>query len=184
MTLGEKIYTLRKQKGFTQEKIAELVGVSRQAIYKWENDIVQPSSENLVALSNVLGVSTFELCSSIYSSTEKTSINQESILIIDEKVDSEVVIAKQEEDKDKFGRHGVKIAIILGILLLISISVTTCMGFIIYVPQEGDLMEINYSVERISFIVSAIISIVLVVIDGIIIWIVARNKKKQRNRTD
>lgn len=37
MTLGEKLKMYRKQKGVSQEKIAELVGVSRQAVTKWES---------------------------------------------------------------------------------------------------------------------------------------------------
>jgi len=36
MTFGEKIYTLRKEKGLTQEKLAEQIEVSRQAVSRWE----------------------------------------------------------------------------------------------------------------------------------------------------
>ena len=38
MSLGEKIFKLRKEKGLSQEALAEQVGTTRQAISKWEND--------------------------------------------------------------------------------------------------------------------------------------------------
>jgi transcriptional regulator with XRE-family HTH domain len=38
MNLGEKIYKLRKEKGLSQEALAEFVGTTRQAISKWENN--------------------------------------------------------------------------------------------------------------------------------------------------
>lgn len=41
MNLSIKIYELRKAKGMSQEKLAELVGVSRQSISKWESGVSQ-----------------------------------------------------------------------------------------------------------------------------------------------
>lgn len=57
MKLGEKIYKLRKEKGLSQEALAELVGTSRQAISKWENDQGYPETEKLLLLSNIFEVS-------------------------------------------------------------------------------------------------------------------------------
>ena len=48
MTLEEKIRNCRKQEGISQEKMAELIGVSRQAITKWENGTGTPDIANLV----------------------------------------------------------------------------------------------------------------------------------------
>lgn len=61
MTLGEKLKMYRKQKGVSQEKIAELVGVSRQAVTKWESGQTAPSTENLMALASIYGISLDEL---------------------------------------------------------------------------------------------------------------------------
>ncbi|MBQ5322541.1 MAG: helix-turn-helix transcriptional regulator, partial [Oscillospiraceae bacterium] len=47
MTLGEKISDLRKRKGISQEKLAELLDVSRQAVTKWESGKGNPDTENL-----------------------------------------------------------------------------------------------------------------------------------------
>lgn len=57
MKLGKKIYKLRKEKGLSQEALAELVGTTRQAVSKWENDQGYPETEKLLMLSNVFEVS-------------------------------------------------------------------------------------------------------------------------------
>ncbi len=58
MKLEEKLVSLRKKKGLTQLQAAEAVGVSRQAISKWEAGSVVPSSDNLRRLGELYEVST------------------------------------------------------------------------------------------------------------------------------
>jgi len=58
MTLGEKIQILRKQQGMSQEQLSALVGVSRQAISKWEVGESIPDVGNVVQLSEIFGVTT------------------------------------------------------------------------------------------------------------------------------
>ena len=55
--LGENIAKLRKAKGLSQEKVAEILEVSRQAVTKWESNTSRPSSDNLIKLAELLGVS-------------------------------------------------------------------------------------------------------------------------------
>ena len=57
MTLGQNIQTARKAKGISQETLAEKIGVSRQALGKWEKDTALPGVDNLQALAKELGVS-------------------------------------------------------------------------------------------------------------------------------
>ena len=61
MTVGEKIRLLRKSKGLTQDAVAFDLGVSRQAIAKWEGGQSSPNSENLIKLANLLSVPIDEL---------------------------------------------------------------------------------------------------------------------------
>ena len=51
----------RTQKGLSQEKIAEMLNVSKQAVTKWEVGQTTPSSDNLIALANLYDVSLDEL---------------------------------------------------------------------------------------------------------------------------
>lgn len=60
-SMGKRIMQLRKEKGYTQEQLAELCGVSAQAVSKWENDVSCPDISILPQLSEVLGVTTDEL---------------------------------------------------------------------------------------------------------------------------
>ena len=60
-TMGKRIAQLRKNKSFTQEQLAEKVGVSAQAVSKWENDISSPDISVIPLLAATLGVSTDEL---------------------------------------------------------------------------------------------------------------------------
>ena len=55
MTTGEKLSMLRKQNNYTQEQLAELLGVSRQAISRWESDIAFPETEKLIKISRLYG---------------------------------------------------------------------------------------------------------------------------------
>ena len=52
MTLGERIKSCRQKAGLSQEKLAELAGVSRQAVTKWEAGQSAPSTENLLKLAD------------------------------------------------------------------------------------------------------------------------------------
>jgi len=55
MTLGERIKECRQNVDLSQEKVAELVGVSRQAVTKWEANQTAPSTENLFKLAEIFG---------------------------------------------------------------------------------------------------------------------------------
>lgn len=53
MTLGDKLSKLRKENNYTQEQLAEILGVSRQAISKWESNIAYPETEKLLRLGEL-----------------------------------------------------------------------------------------------------------------------------------
>ena len=56
MELNERIAAVRKAAGLTQEQLGELVGVSRQAVSKWESGETQPTTDKLPQLAMLLGV--------------------------------------------------------------------------------------------------------------------------------
>ncbi|MDO4489013.1 MAG: helix-turn-helix transcriptional regulator [Eubacteriales bacterium] len=53
MTLGDKLSKLRKENNYTQEQLADVLGVSRQAISKWESNITYPETEKLIRMSEM-----------------------------------------------------------------------------------------------------------------------------------
>lgn len=56
MTTGEKIAKLRRQAGLSQEAFSEKLGISRQAVSKWENGTAQPANENLAQIARLFDV--------------------------------------------------------------------------------------------------------------------------------
>ncbi len=58
MTLGDKLSKLRKENNYTQEQLAEILGVSRQAISKWESDITYPETDKLIRMSQLFHCTT------------------------------------------------------------------------------------------------------------------------------
>ena len=63
MTIGKRIALLRKEKGLTQEELASHMGVSPQAVSKWENDQTCPDISALPKLAQLFGVTVDELLS-------------------------------------------------------------------------------------------------------------------------
>ena len=61
LTLGKRIGQLRRAKGITQEALAEKLGVTPQAVSKWENDGSCPDIALIPELAKILGISTDEL---------------------------------------------------------------------------------------------------------------------------
>ena len=57
-TIGRNIKNFRKNKGFTQEELADLLNVTPQAVSKWESELSMPDVSMLIPLAQVLGVST------------------------------------------------------------------------------------------------------------------------------
>lgn len=55
--ISVNLNTLRKQRGYSQEEVAEKIGVSRQAVAKWESGETVPDLENTMALAGLYGVS-------------------------------------------------------------------------------------------------------------------------------
>lgn len=64
-SLGETLKLHRTNCKMTQEFVAESLGVSRQAVSKWENGISDPSTSNLLALAKLYGISVEEILNKI-----------------------------------------------------------------------------------------------------------------------
>lgn len=77
MDFGEKIYSLRTKKKISQNELADLLEVSRQSVYKWENNSAVPELEKIVRMCEIFGVTVDELVRGEIKSgeTEKKTVS-------------------------------------------------------------------------------------------------------------
>lgn len=73
MELYEKLYELRRASGMSQEELAEKLGVSRQAVSKWESGATQPELPKLIELSKIYQVSVDALLSLEHAKKQQDS---------------------------------------------------------------------------------------------------------------
>ncbi|MCM3544498.1 helix-turn-helix domain-containing protein [Priestia megaterium] len=79
MNLGEQLQRLREEKNLSREELAQAMNVSRQAVYKWENNKGYPDIKNLIKLSDLYNVTLDELIKGDRSFQKKIVIDQKRI---------------------------------------------------------------------------------------------------------
>ncbi|MBQ8827853.1 MAG: helix-turn-helix transcriptional regulator [Clostridia bacterium] len=84
MTLGEKIAKQRKENNYTQEQLAEILGVSRQSVSKWESDIAYPETDKLIRLGKLFECSMDYLLND--ECTDKSGKNTEEAASVPDKI--------------------------------------------------------------------------------------------------
>lgn len=94
MTFKEKLVKLRKLKGLTQDELASAVGVSRQAVYKWESGQSYPEVPKLVELKLIFGISIDDLLDESYEvvlpeKKKRKRLSNEQKAAIEAKVEAE-----------------------------------------------------------------------------------------------
>ena len=128
MEFNNKLYELRKQKGFSQEELSNRLNVSRQTISKWEVGESTPDMEKLVAISDLFGVSLDELV--LDKAPEKAEASEQ---IVRSELYSDIKKHVLTEENKKKTKKGLKIAaIIIGVILAVDL-----ISFIVYVILYG-----------------------------------------------
>ena len=128
MEFNNKLYELRKQKGFSQEELANRLNVSRQTISKWEVGESTPDMEKLVAISDLFEVSLDELVKG-----EESKMVEPSERIVKSELYRDIKEHVLTEDNKKRVTKGLKIVgIIAGVIVLIDL-----LSFIVYVIMFG-----------------------------------------------
>ena len=127
MDFNNKLYELRKQKGFSQEELANRLNVSRQIISKWEVGESTPDMEKLAAISDLFEVSLDEL---VLDKAPKAEATEQ---VVKSEFYSDIKENILTEDNKKKAKKGVKIAlIVLGILVAID-----AISFVVYFAING-----------------------------------------------
>ncbi len=117
MEFNNKLYELRKQKGFSQEELANRLNVSRQTVSKWEVGESSPDMEKLVAIGELFDISLDELV--LNKVPEKEDTSQKTVR---SDLYSDIKEHLLTEDNKKKAKKGIKIAgIVLGAILLIDL---------------------------------------------------------------
>ena len=109
MALGERIKECRQNTGLSQEKVAELVGVSRQAVTKWEMNQSAPNTENLFKLAEIFGT-TVDMLLDSNDSNKQSSAEQIYYLY---KMEEE----KKSENKRRKMKKYITIALVVALIL-------------------------------------------------------------------
>jgi len=117
MEFNNKLYELRKQKGFSQEELANRLNVSRQTVSKWEVGESAPDMEKLVAISELFEISLDEL---VLNKTPQPAEPSEQI--VKSEMYSDIKEHVLTEDNKKKAKKGLKLAgIVFGAILLIDL---------------------------------------------------------------
>lgn len=108
--IANRLIELRKQKGFSQEELANKLGVSRQAVSKWECGEASPDTDNLIALSKLYEISLDEIVGNNVKSIkkDKIEIDAKSVTIHDDEGQSLEIknySDHDEDDDDKYTRN-------------------------------------------------------------------------------
>lgn len=112
MTLGEKIAKQRKELNYTQEQLADILGVSRQSISKWESDIAYPETEKLIELGKIFD------CSMDYLLKEDVMEKDGAQTSILSEISKKAITPENKEKSKKILKI---VGIILGVVLAIDI---------------------------------------------------------------
>ena len=130
MTLGEKIARQRRELNYTQEQLADILGVSRQSISKWESDIAYPETDKLIELGKLFDCSMDYLLKE--EITEKDGVQTSGFT---EKVEEIRRKVMTEKNKGKAKKILKIIGIILAVVLTIDIISMILYFFVLGTPN-------------------------------------------------
>lgn len=115
MTLGERLYEMRRKKGLSQEQAGEALGVTRQTVSKWETDQSTPDFDKLMPICELYGISPDELitgspqssdgCERVYGSNYNNTYNN---TVSDTASDSQ-----QQDYEERYNKYKIRHAILL-----------------------------------------------------------------------
>ena len=100
--LGNKLFELRKQNRLSQEELAEKLGVSRQAVSKWECGESLPDTDNLISISKLYGVSLDALVGNTPSEANTNASASERKAPIEEELDEMDEDEAEEQEEEQY----------------------------------------------------------------------------------
>lgn len=199
--IGQKIYRLRRQNGYSQEEFADLIGVSRQSVSKWELDETLPNADSLMRLSQTFDVpieyflpqkksidqnSVFniDVANNDVSNLEQDSQDNNVTPVVDFEQQNELAIAvltqiRQSEIAATKEKKSKRCLICLSIIAAIIAIIAVPVGLIAFSLNKGNLETLHTFdfVNPLSWIFLGLVIIFAVIITMIIIVAIKRHKK-------
>ncbi|MEG0977962.1 MAG: helix-turn-helix transcriptional regulator [Bacilli bacterium] len=137
--IANRLVKLRKEKGLSQEELADKLGISRQSVSKWERAESSPDTDNLICLAKIYGVSLDELLQDDETIEEIAKDKKERLEKEKKEEDDESTKAGVHIDngilKTTFIRHDKRtnsiVKTVEGCLLLIAIAIYLILGFLL-----------------------------------------------------
>lgn len=144
MKLNEQIKAKRKLCGYSQEQLADMMGVSRQTVYKWESGTTLPTTENVESLSKLLNYD--------FSPEYNASIS------VKLPVTGETA-ASAEQTAKRPSKKFLVAGIVTGVIWLILSFVTYCMGMMVFSNTEGYMRVSTSSIGKSEFYIFLVLSV-------------------------
>lgn len=132
--MADRLMELRKKNGYSQEELADKLGISRQAVSKWERAESAPDTDNLIALSKLYGASIDAMLdiSKASSGTHSDSSNSNDVMIVsDSEADDYLRMYKRGGFILGFGIIGV-FAAVIALLSLLEFAKIESLAFIVF----------------------------------------------------
>lgn len=140
MKFKEKLSFLRKQRGMTQLELAERLGISRQAVSRWEQGMSEPSTENLVSIGKLFDIPVDSLVN------ENVQLHEESTV--------QVAVAEEKGADEKHRKYDILKMIgivIFAIIVILIICISLSRGEKNPVPMEDINKGIVTESETVGF---------------------------------
>lgn len=179
MSYGKKICDLRRQKGLSQNELAEQIGVSRILISRWESEAVKPSPKNMSKLSEFFSVPYFyfddESVAPVSGDESIENLKNEIAELWDalaeitrESVEKATALSKAivEAERAEFVRRKKVTVAVLALFTVLSAFITAAIGIIVF-PALSEVYDDTFKSADINlshFVMMAIITGVLLIV--------------------
>ncbi len=154
MSLGERLYELRKKKGLSQEEVAEKLNVTRQSVSKWETDESKPDFDKIVPICELYEISTNELLNGTK----------------EEKEEKEVEVINNDNKKKR--------------AIIISIAVFLYFSALIWIVVSEVAFNLNEGFMVGGFFLICAIATCLLIYQGIVLSTTITKKRKEKSNAE
>ena len=183
--LGDKIYEWRQQNEISQEDFADMVGVSRQTVLKWEAGLVMPQADKLQLISETIGIGLDEIMA------DATNCQSSADVVGDDATQESEVAEMSKTKKSRLSSKSkiIIVAIVLAVVLLVGISLILHDKVFTTSNFEGAMSSSkseswNFSAENIGWGIFGVSVVVGVILGAILIGNTVKNKKKLKDENN